>query len=118
MSRFKKIAASSLTAVAMVATAVTAPTATAADADSWQENVNPDFEQGEAGGSSTGSSQLDLTLIITAAAAGVTALASAVALYSPNVDLEKAARDAGLDQIADQIAAIQASLPGLPGQPA
>ena len=29
MSRFKKIAASSLTAVAMVATAVTAPTATA-----------------------------------------------------------------------------------------
>ena len=43
---------------------------------------------------------------------------TAVALYSPNVDLEKAARDAGLDQIADQIAAIQANLPGLPGQPA
>ena len=83
MSRFKKIAASSLTAVALAATAVTAPTATAADADSWQENVNPDFQPGEAGGSSTGSSQLDLTLIITAAAAGVAALASAVALYSP-----------------------------------
>lgn len=61
MSRFKKIAASSLTAVALAATAVTAPTATAADADSWQENVNPDFQPGEAGGSSTGSSQLDLT---------------------------------------------------------
>jgi len=53
-------------------------------------------------------------LIITAAAVGVTALASAVALYSPNVDLEKAARDAGLGQIAT----IQATLPGLPGQPA
>ncbi|MER0076550.1 hypothetical protein [Corynebacterium marquesiae] len=92
MSRFKKIATSSLTAVAMVATAITAPTATAADADSWQENVNPDFQPGE-----TGSSQLDLTLIITAAAAGVTALASAVALYSPNVNLEKATRDAGLN---------------------
>lgn len=117
MSRFKKIAASSLTAVALAATAVTAPTATAADADSWQENVNPDFQPGEAGGSSTGSSQLDLTLIITAAAVGVTALASAVALYSPNVDLEKAARDAGLNQIADQIAAIQATLPGLPASP-
>lgn len=118
MSHFKKIAASSLTAVALAITAVTAPTATAADADSWKETVNPDFKPGEAGGSSTGSSQLDLTLIITAAAAGVTALASAVALYSPNVDLEKAARDAGLGQIADQIAAIQANLPGLPGQPA
>ena len=118
MSHFKKIAASSLTAVALAATAVTAPTATAANADSWQDNVNPDFQPGEAGGSSTGSSQLDLTLIITAAAAGVAALASAVALYSPNVDVEKAARDAGLGQIADQIAAIQASLPGLPGQPA
>mgnify|MGYP007088708820 CR=1 FL=1 len=48
-------------------------------------------------------------------------LRSAIAvvdLYSPNVDLEKAARDAGLGQIADQIAAIQANLPGLPGQPA
>ena len=56
MSRFKKIATSSLTAVALAATAVTAPTATAADADSWQENVNPDFQPSEAGGSSTGSS--------------------------------------------------------------
>ena len=118
MSRFKKIAASSLTAVALAATAVTAPTATAADADFWKETVNPDFKQGQPGGSSTGSSQLDLTLITTAAAAGVTALAGAVALYFPNVDLEKAARDAGLGQIADQIAAIQANLPGLPGQPA
>ena len=118
MSRFKKLAASSLTVVALAATAITAPTATAADADSSKAKVNPDFEQGQPGGSSTGSSQLDLTLIITAAAPGVIALASAVALYSPNVDLEKAARDAGLDQIADQIAAIQASLPGLPGQPA
>ncbi len=118
MSQFKKIAVSSLTAAALTATAITAPTATAADADSWKDKVNPEFEQGQTGGSSTGSSQLDLTLIITAAAAGVTALASAVALYSPNVDLEKAARDAGLNQIADQIAAIQANLPGLPGQPA
>ena len=118
MSRFKKIAASSLTAVALAATAVTAPTATAADADFWKETVNPDFKQGQPGGSSTGSSQLDLTLITTAAAAGVTALAGAVALYFPNVDLEKAARDAGLGQIADQIAAIQATLLGLPGQPA
>lgn len=118
MSHFKKIAASSLTAVALAATAVTAPTATAADADFWKETVNPDFKQGQPGGSSTGSSQLDLTLITTAAAAGVTALAGAVALYFPNVDLEKAARDAGLGQIADQIAAIQATLPGLPGQPA
>ena len=118
MSRFKKIAASSLTAVALAATAVTAPTATAADADFWKETVNPDFKQGQPGGSSTGSSQLDLTLITTAAAAGVTALAGAVALYFPNVDLEKAARDAGLGQIADQIAAIQAPLPGLPGHPA
>jgi len=117
MSHFKKIAASSLTAAAL-ATAITAPTATAAEADSWKDQVNPNFQPGEAGGSSTGSSQLDLTLIITAAAAGVTALASAVALYSPNVDVEKAARDAGLGQIADQIAAIQATLPGLPGQPA
>lgn len=103
MSRFKKLAASSLTAVVLGGTA--------ADADSWKETVNPDFKPGEAGGSSTGSSQLNLTLIITA-------LADAVALYSPNVDLEKAARDAGLGQIADQIAAIQANLPGLPGQPA
>lgn len=68
MSRFKKLAASSLTAVVLGGTA--------ADADSWKETVNPDFKPGEAGGSSTGSSQLNLTLIITA-------LASAVALYSP-----------------------------------
>ena len=43
MSRCKKIAASGLTAVALAATAVTAPTATAADADSWKETVNPDL---------------------------------------------------------------------------
>ena len=75
MSHFKKIAVSGLTAAALTATAITAPAATAADADSWKEKVNPNFEQGQTGGSSTGSSQLDLTLIITAAAAGVTALA-------------------------------------------
>ena len=46
MSRFKKIAASSLTTVALAATAVTAPTATAADSDAGQDNVNPNFEQG------------------------------------------------------------------------
>lgn len=59
----RKFLAAGLVATTL-ATAAT-PAASAKDTDNnWQNNTNPDFKQGEAGSSLTGSTPIDMTLII------------------------------------------------------
>ncbi|WP_295804890.1 hypothetical protein [uncultured Corynebacterium sp.] len=67
-----------LLAAGIVATTLATAVAPAASAettnDDWKNNVNPDFQQGEAGSSLTGSTPLDMTFIIGGSIAGALAL--------------------------------------------
>lgn len=77
------------TAIAPVASAETAD-------DSWKKNLNPDFQQGEGGSSLTGSTPIDMTLIIGGS------IAAAMALLKLVVDNNPALR-AQADEFAAQI---------------
>lgn len=114
----KKAIAAGVVAVSL-STAVT-PAATAASStpettNTWENQVNPNFKQGEETSSLTGSSPLDLGIIIGGSVAGaalsfklVTDFAPALLTQGvPNLDLERLARDNGLTQLADQIAALK-----------
>ena len=83
------IATTLATAVAPVASAETTN-------DDWRSNVNPDFQQGEAGSSLTGSSPIDTTLIIGGSIAGAALL---LKLITDNVP----ALRAQVDEFAAQI---------------
>lgn len=87
-------------AAGVVATTLTTAIAPAASAettdDSWKNNVNPDFQQGEGGSSLTGSTPIDMTLIIGGS------IAAAMALLKLVVDNNPALR-AQADEFAAQI---------------
>ena len=87
-------------AACVVATTLTTAIAPAASAetadDSWKNNVNPDFQQGEGGSSLTGSTPIDMTLIIGGS------IAAAMALLKLVVDNVPALR-AQADEFAAQI---------------
>ena len=83
------IATTLATAVAPVASAETTN-------DDWKNKVNPDFQQGEAGSSLTGSSPIDTTLIIGGSIAGAALL---LKLITDNVP----ALRAQVDEFAAQI---------------
>lgn len=87
-------------AAGVVATTLTTAVAPAASAetadDDWKANVNPDFEQGEGGSSLTGSTPIDMTLIIGGS------IAAAAALLKLVVDNNPALR-AQADEFAAQI---------------
>ncbi|OFP32543.1 MULTISPECIES: hypothetical protein [unclassified Corynebacterium] len=87
-------------AAGVVATTLTTSVAPAASAettnDDWKANVNPDFEQGEGGSSLTGSTPIDMTLIIGGS------IAAAMALLKLVVDNNPALR-AQADEFAAQI---------------
>ena len=83
--------------VATTRTTAIAPAASAETADdSWKKNVNPDFQQGEGGSSLTGSTPIDMTLIIGGS------IAAAMALLKLVVDNNPALR-AQADEFAAQI---------------
>ena len=83
--------------VATTLTTAIAPVASAETADdSWQKNVNPDFQQGEGGSSLTGSTPIDMTLIIGGS------IAAAMALLKLVVD-NVPALSAQADEFAAQI---------------
>lgn len=91
----KKLLAAGVVATTL-ATAV-APTASAETTnDDWKKKVNPDFQQGEAGSSLTGSTPLDMTFIIGGSIAGALALLKLV------VDNVPALR-AQVDEFAAQV---------------
>ncbi|KHO30444.1 hypothetical protein [Corynebacterium minutissimum] len=91
----KKLLAAGVVATTL-ATAV-APTASAETTnDDWKNKVNPDFQQGEAGSSLTGSTPLDMTFIIGGSIAGALALLKLV------VDNVPALR-AQVDEFAAQV---------------
>ena len=87
-------------ATGVVATTLTTAIAPAASAetadDSWKNNVNSDFQQGEGGSSLTGSTPIDMTLIIGGS------IAAAMALLKLVVDNVPALR-AQADEFAAQI---------------
>ncbi|QRP97733.1 hypothetical protein I6J72_11390 [Corynebacterium sp. FDAARGOS 1242] len=89
-----------LLAAGVVATTLATAVAPAASAettnDDWKKNVNPDFQQGEAGSSLTGSTPLDMTFIIGGSIAGALALLKLV------VDNVPALR-AQVDEFAAQV---------------
>lgn len=89
-----------LLAAGVVATTLATAVAPAASAettnDDWKNKVNPDFQQGEAGSSLTGSTPLDMTFIIGGSIAGALALLKLV------VDNVPALR-AQVDEFAAQI---------------
>ena len=89
-----------LLAAGVVATTLATAVAPAASAettnDDWKNNVNPDFQQGEAGSSLTGSTPLDMTFIIGGSIAG------ALALLKLIVDNVPALR-AQVDEFAAQV---------------
>lgn len=89
-----------LLAAGVVATTLATAVAPAASAettnDDWKNNVNPDFQQGEAGSSLTGSTPLDMTFIIGGSIAGALALLKLV------VDNVPALR-AQVDEFAAQV---------------
>lgn len=89
-----------LLAAGVVATTLTTAVAPAASAettnDDWKNNVNPDFQQGEAGSSLTGSTPLDMTFIIGGSIAGALVLLKLV------VDNVPALR-AQVDEFAAQV---------------
>ena len=89
-----------LLAAGVVATTLATAVAPAASAettnDDWKHNVNPDFQQGEAGSSLTGSTPLDMTFIIGGSIAGALALLKLV------VDNVPALR-AQVDEFAAQV---------------
>ena len=89
-----------LLAAGVVATTLATAIAPAASAeitnDDWKNNVNPDFQQGEAGSSLTGSTPLDMTFIIGGSIAGALALLKLV------VDNVPALR-AQVDEFAAQV---------------
>ena len=89
-----------LLAAGVVATTLATAVAPAASAettnDDWTNNVNPDFQQGEAGSSLTGSTPLDMTFIIGGSIAGALALLKLV------VDNVPALR-AQVDEFAAQV---------------
>ncbi|MCG7248021.1 hypothetical protein QP414_06265 [Corynebacterium simulans] len=114
----KKAIAAGVVAVSL-STAVT-PAATAASStpettNTWENQVNPNFKQGEETSSLTGSSPLDLGIIIGGSVAGAALIFKLVTDFAPalltqgvpNLDLERLARDNGLTQLADQIAALK-----------
>ena len=55
----KKFLAAGVVATTLATAATPAASAKTADND-WQKNLNPDFEQGEAGSSLTGSTPIDM----------------------------------------------------------
>lgn len=89
-----------LLAAGVVATTLATSVAPAASAettnDDWKKKVNPDFQQGEAGSSLTGSTPLDMTFIIGGSIAGALALLKLV------VDNVPALR-AQVDEFAAQV---------------
>ncbi|QRP62062.1 hypothetical protein [Corynebacterium minutissimum] len=89
-----------LLAAGVVATTLATAVAPAASAettnDDWKNKVNPDFQQGEAGSSLTGSTPLDMTFIIGGSIAGALALLKLV------VDNVPALR-AQVDEFAAQV---------------
>ena len=89
-----------LLAAGVVATTLATAVAPAASAettnDDWKHKVNPDFQQGEAGSSLTGSTPLDMTFIIGGSIAGALALLKLV------VDNVPALR-AQVDEFAAQV---------------
>ena len=89
-----------LLAAGGVATTLATAVAPAASAettnDDWKNKVNPDFQQGEAGSSLTGSTPLDMTFIIGGSIAGALALLKLV------VDNVPALR-AQVDEFAAQV---------------
>lgn len=89
-----------LLAAGVVATTLATAVAPAASAETtnvdWKKNVNPDFQQGEAGSSLTGSTPLDMTFIIGGSIAGALALLKLV------VDNVPALR-AQVDEFAAQV---------------
>lgn len=89
-----------LLAAGVVATTLATAVAPAASAettnDDWKKKVNPDFQQGEAGSSLTGSTPLDMTFIIGGSIAGALALLKLV------VDNVPALR-AQVDEFAAQV---------------
>lgn len=89
-----------LLAAGVVATTLATAVAPAASAettnDDWKNKVNPDFQQGEAGSSLTGSTPLDMTFIIGGSIAGTLALLKLV------VDNVPALR-AQVDEFAAQV---------------
>ncbi|MTD91632.1 hypothetical protein [Corynebacterium hiratae] len=91
----KKFLAASVVATTLTTAIAPAASAETAD-DSWKKNVNPDFEQGEAGSSLTGSTPIDMTLIIGGS------IAAAMALLKLVVDNNPALR-AQADEFAAQI---------------
>lgn len=91
----KKLLAAGVVATTL-ATAVTPAASAETTNDDWNHNVNPDFQQGEAGSSLTGSTPLDMTFIIGGSIAGALALLKLV------VDNVPALR-AQVDEFAAQI---------------
>lgn len=97
----RKFLAAGLVATTL-ATAAT-PAASAKDTDNnWQNNTNPDFKQGEAGSSLTGSTPIDMTLIIGGS------IAAAAALLKLVVDNVPALR-AQVNEFAAQIGMVGSS---------
>lgn len=96
----RKFLAAGLVATTL-ATAAT-PAASAKDTDNnWQNNTNPDFKQGEAGSSLTGSTPIDMTLII----GGSIAAAALLKLVVDNVP----ALRAQVNEFAAQIGMVGSS---------
>lgn len=96
----RKFLADGLVATTL-ATAAT-PAASAKDTDNnWQNNTNPDFKQGEAGSSLTGSTPIDMTLII----GGSIAAAALLKLVVDNVP----ALRAQVNEFAAQIGMVGSS---------
>ena len=91
----KKFLAAGVVATTLATAATPAASAKTADND-WQKNLNPDFEQGEGGSSLTGSTPIDMTLIIGGS------IAAAAALLKLVVDNVPALR-AQVDEFAAQI---------------
>ncbi|MCQ9676917.1 hypothetical protein [Corynebacterium sp. BF-R-2] len=89
-----------LLAAGVIATTLATAVAPVASAETtnhdWKKNVNPDFQQGEAGSSLTGSSPIDTTLIIGGSIAGAALL---LKLITDNVP----ALRAQVDEFAAQI---------------
>lgn len=91
----KKFLAAGVVATTLATAATPAAGAKTADND-WQNNKNPKFQQGEAGSSLTGSTPIDMTLIIGGS------IAAAAALLKLVVDNVPALR-AQVDEFAAQI---------------
>ena len=91
----KKLLAAGVVATTLATTVVPAASAETTN-DDWKKNVNPDFQQGEAGSSLTGSTPLDLTFIIGGSIAGAALL---LKLITDNVP----ALRAQVDEFAAQI---------------